>query len=351
MWKQYSFIEHRIQGLQDFVDYIFLEVLFHAPEHRAEELIAVVDEPTKNFFVEMKGCKFYEQLSKLYDKCKSLDDGKINFLRTAYSNNNQIERLCRKEIKPLRFKDLQKVYKDDEDWKSLLNSLKNFCNDLYTEFVNLKAFQDRYGTMGEYYKTLVKNDSICHCCGIGSILTEDNVPRDAFDHYLPKALYPFVSLNFHNLIPTCYHCNSSYKRESDTLFVERGRKETQVKAFVPFSNGEESFYKIYVNVEMITCYKREDTKIEDINVICSCPEYPEECDNWMRVYKIKERYTSYCHRLENLCLINDIIELSFSNPDYAKMEIQKMERNLNIHGNFLLAPFARAVFQSLGKAI
>lgn len=102
---------------------------------------------------------------------------------------------------------------------------------------------------------------------------------------------------------------------------------------------------------MTTCYKREETKIEDINVICSCPEYPEECDNWMRVYKIKERYTSYCHNLESLCLINDIIEMSLLNPDRARMEIQKMERNLNIHENFLLAPFARAVFKSLGQAI
>lgn len=351
MWKQYRYIEHRIQGLQDFVDYIFLEVLFRAPEHPAEELLAVVDEPTKKFLLEVKGYKFYEQLSLLYDGCKSLDDGKVNFLRTAYSNNNQIERLCRKEIKPFRFEDLLKVYKDDEDWKALLNSLKKFCNDLYTEYVNLKAFQDRYGTLSEYYKTLVKNDSICHCCGIGSILTEDNDPRDAFDHYLPKALYPFVSLNFHNLVPTCYHCNSSYKRESDTLFVKRGRKETQVKAFIPFLKGEASSYEIYVNVEMITHYKREETKKEDINVICSCPEYPEECDNWMRVYQIKERYTSYCHKQENLSLINDIIELSLSNPDFAKMEIQKMERNLNIHEYFLLAPFVRAVFKSLGKAI
>ena len=102
---------------------------------------------------------------------------------------------------------------------------------------------------------------------------------------------------------------------------------------------------------MITHYKREETKKEDINVICSCPEYPEECDNWMRVYQIKERYTSYCHMQENLSLINDIIELSLSNPDFAKMEIQKMERNLNIHEYFLLAPFVRAVFKSLGKAI
>lgn len=351
MWKQYNYIEHRIQGLQNFVDYLFQDVLFHAPEHQAEDLMEVVDNPTQKLLGEVKKYKFYEQLSKLYDGCKTLDEVKVHSLRMAYRNNNQIEGLCRGEVKPFRFKDLQKEHADDEDWKALLKSLKNFCNDFYTEHINLKAFQDRYGSMSEYYNTLVKNDSMCHCCGIEHVLTEDNIPRDAFDHYLPKSLYPFASLNFHNLVPTCYHCNSSYKMESDTLFVKQGRKETQVKAFVPFLNGDAPSYEIYVNVEMTTRYKREETKIEDINVICSCPEYPEECDNWMRIYKIKERYSSYCHRLENLCLINDMIELSFSDPTYAKMEIEKMERNLNIHENFLLTPFVRAVFKSLGKAI
>lgn len=351
MWKQYNYITHRIQGLQDFVGYLFQDVLFHAPEHQDEDLMVVVDKSTKSLLEKVKGCKFYEQLNNLYEGFKTLDEDKINYLRTAFSNNNQIERLCRKEIKPFRFKDLLNEYEDDEDWKIFLNSLKSFCNDFYEEHINLVPIQEKYGTIGEYYNVLVRNDSKCHCCGIGDILTEDNIPRDPFDHYLPKSIYPFVSLNFHNLVPACPHCNNAYKKAIDTLFVKRGRTETQVRAFVPFLNKGESSYEIYVNVELTSYYKRDETKVEDINVICSCPEYPEECDTWMRVYKIKEQYTSFCHRLENLSLINDIIDQSLLNPDYAKMGIQIMERNLNIHGNFLLVPFVRAVFKSLGKAI
>lgn len=351
MWKQYSYIEHRIQGLQDFVSYLFLEVLFHAPEHPDEDLMAVVDETTKKLLDEVRKCKFYEQLNELYEEFKALDEDKICCLRTAFSNNNQIERLCRKKVKPFRFKDLQNAYKGDGDWKAFLVSLKSFCNDFYTAHINLKAFQDRYGTMNDYYKALIRNESVCHGCGIGNVLTEDNSPRDAFDHYLPKAIYPFVSLNFHNLVPVCPHCNSAYKREADTLFEKKGKNERQVKAFLPFKGEADSLYQIEVDVELVTCYKKENTKVDDIVVTCRCSGYEEEVQTWQRIYKIEERYRAYCHRDETICLVNDMIDQNIIIPGNAKTEMQKMERLANINGNFLVASFAKAVFRSLGITI
>lgn len=351
MWKQYNYIEHSIQGMQDFVTYLFLDVLFRAPEYPNSDLMDVVNDSTKALLQKVKDFKFYEQFKTLFEDMKTFDKERIDKLRTAFELNNQIERLCRNEIVPFRFKDLQKEYKADTVWNEFLSRLKTFCNDLYEKHIKLSAFQEKFGTLGDYYKALVRNDSTCHCCGIGEILTEDNTPRDPFDHYLPKGIYPFVSLNFHNLVPACPHCNSSYKKEADTLFVKQGRTEKQVKAFSPFANEEDSSCNIHVEIEMLSSYKMEKTKFEDINVICSCPEHKEECENWMRIYKIKEQYTSFCHRLDNLCLINDMIIQNFSSPDYARNEIQKMERNLNIHRYFLLAPFARAVFKSLDLVV
>lgn len=349
MWKQYNYIEHRIQGLQNFVDYLFQDVLFHAPEHQAEDLMEVVDNPTQKLLGEVKKYKFYEQLSKLYDGCKTLDEVKVHSLRMAYRNNNQIEGLCRGEVKPFRFKDLQKEHENDEDWKALLKSLKDFCNDFYTEHVNLKAFQDRYGSMSEYYNTLVKNDSMCHCCGIEHVLTEDNTPRDAFDHYLPKALYPFVSMNFHNLVPTCPHCNSAYKRETDTLFVKQGNSERQVKAFLPFEE-EGQQYDIWVKITLAKHYDKDHFRDCGMQMSFTCEGKEEEVGTWLRIYKIEEQYTSFCYSMQMQAIISDLLSTN-DNPAYVDMQIKKMENLSGIGSYFLQASYAKAVVKSLSKPI
>lgn len=73
MWKQYSYIAHRIQGLQDWVNYLFLDVLFHVHDDFREDLMKVVDIPTQKLLDETKDTKFYNQLVALYKRCQKLD--------------------------------------------------------------------------------------------------------------------------------------------------------------------------------------------------------------------------------------------------------------------------------------
>ena len=37
--------------------------------------------------------------------------------------------------------------------------------------------------------------------------------KSAFDHFFPRSRYPFLSLSLYNLIPSCYRCNSQFKRD------------------------------------------------------------------------------------------------------------------------------------------
>lgn len=37
--------------------------------------------------------------------------------------------------------------------------------------------------------------------------------KSAFDHFFPRGRYPFLSLSLYNLIPSCYRCNSQFKRD------------------------------------------------------------------------------------------------------------------------------------------
>lgn len=55
----------------------------------------------------------------------------------------------------------------------------------------------------------------CNTDKINIVNTAKNYNEFDFDHYYPKAKYPFLSMSLFNLIPTCEHCNRKYKRDKD----------------------------------------------------------------------------------------------------------------------------------------
>lgn len=350
MWKQYLYIEHNIQKVESFVSYIFQDIMFHAYEHKGDKLADVINEDTKKLLEEVKDCKIETQLKTLYDLFKKLDEEQVKALQIAFVNNNQIDKICNKELEPFRFKDLKKKFKGNQVWKDILEELKKFCTDMYTEHIKLKPFEARYGTMKAYYDSLVKNDSMCHCCGIDTILTEDNTPRDAFDHYLAKSIYPFISLNFHNLIPTCPHCNSSYKKEKDTLYEEKGKTEKRVKAFQPFRTGPEE-NQITVKIKFSKSYDKDKVKDCGLVITFSCVGKEEELKNWQRMYGIQEQYKKYCYSQAILDIANQLVLKGISNPEYLKLRIKEMETLNSVNGYFLQAAFTKAVCESLGIKI
>ncbi|MFB2553388.1 HNH endonuclease [Ensifer soli] len=101
--------------------------------------------------------------------------------------------------------------------------------------INLENHVDRTVQLG-----------ICPFCGIGSIKRAHFKEREAYDHYLPKSIYPFNSINFRNLAPACHECNSSYKLTKDPAHSGVGRR----KAFYPYS---ESSYLIELDMTLQHC--------------------------------------------------------------------------------------------------
>lgn len=209
MLRKYVYVNHKIQEIEKFIAFIFQEIMFQAPCHPGDEILNIANGKYQLILKRIIRLKIGKQLKELYSLFQVLSPGQISMLQTAFENNNRIGDLCSNLVHPIRYGDLQNAFLD-ANWQNLLKLLKQFLNDFYDKYLDLKAFQDNFGTLNAYYKELVQNDSVCHCCGIGAILTKDNFKRDAFDHYLPKGIYPFVSLNFQNLVPTCYHCNTSY---------------------------------------------------------------------------------------------------------------------------------------------
>ena len=131
----------------------------------------------------------------------------------------------------------------------------------------------------------------CPFCGIGDIKGGNHSKREAYDHYLPKALYPFNSINFHNLAPACHECNSTYKLSKDPIQSGALRR----KAFNPFASVD------HVIQLQITLQHANIDALEPADIIIQFgPDtLEEELETWKDLYGIEERYKA------KVCAEND----------------------------------------------
>lgn len=66
-------------------------------------------------------------------------------------------------------------------------------------------------------------DALCPFCGC-EYFDAPTAPREALDHYLAVALYPFAGANLRNLVPMGPKCNSKYKLAQDILRSPSGQR-------------------------------------------------------------------------------------------------------------------------------
>lgn len=94
----------------------------------------------------------------------------------------------------------------------------------------------------------IKGRNTCTYCNRQYTITieEDGkfITRPQFDHWLPKSVFPLLSLSFYNLIPSCSICNSSAKGEQIFSFkklihpYKRSSPETDFRfSYLPDGEG------------------------------------------------------------------------------------------------------------------
>ena len=195
---------------------------------------------------------------------------------------------------------------------------------------------------------ILNDEHKCPFCGINDIKGQYHSKREAYDHFLPKDIYPFNSINFNNLAPMCHTCNSSYKLKNDPLHKKDGI--TKRKAFYPFDKVTNPNIQIRINLlsKNIATLVPEDIQLELTNA-----GYEEEIDSWREVFKIDERYKAKCLEKEygkywyeqaaeeyN----NAVLELggSFTKHQWLQYQINAAKRQLYANGNFIKAEFLEA---------
>lgn len=98
-----------------------------------------------------------------------------------------------------------------DDRKILSGAIKNLLT--YESFYDGLGIEiDQKMMQWNRQKLLVENNAkICPYCGRQYITSWQEKTTASCDHYYPKELYPLLSINMYNLVPSCYVCNSVLK--------------------------------------------------------------------------------------------------------------------------------------------
>ncbi|MGB3463565.1 MAG: hypothetical protein WBA33_16525 [Rhodanobacter lindaniclasticus] len=290
----YTYVPHSMEKMQGFIDFIFLDVWCKAPGagpfglhlfNANPELQEVV---TAFHYSDAQGANFFNgHVQNIHGLFAALSPAQIVQLQAWYHGNNNLEQTCANNpASPLaRYADLDALTPE------LGQQLATFFKGLYSQsLLGLKALRDKIGEIDDHYKTFRRSNRSDRCpfCGLSDLLGPDHGPREAYDHYLPKALYPFNSINFHNLLPTCHHCNSSYKGGKDPAYSHKDIEGPQArrKLFYPFS-PQPWHVKVQVSLQPGA---HEYLQPDDITLGFGPPELAEQIDTWKDVYGIEERY-------------------------------------------------------------
>lgn len=236
------------------------------------------------------GDRFSSQVQAIYLSFSQLERREIAQFKRWYQGNNDLEKVCANDpaVHLARYSDIAVKY------KNIADQLSTFFKGLYSQsLLDLAALRAKIGDIEDHYQTFVATNKAGKCpfCGIGDIKGEHHSKREAYDHYLPKALYPFNSINFRNLAPACHECNSTYKLSKDPVHNLAGRR----KAFYPFAAAAQ-IIEIQVALQHSDI---ENLKPIDIQMQFGPEAITEEIETWKEVYGIEERYKA------KLCGQND----------------------------------------------
>lgn len=292
-----------MERMQSFVNFIFYQVwcrapkvgpfdfsLFDANPLLKEVITSFASDRTKT------GDQFLCQIEAIYQSFAKLSRSEVAQFKRWYHGNNDLEKICINDttISLARYEDI--AIKHEE----LADQLGIFFKSLYSKSVlNLAALRQKIGDIDDHYQKFVQINKAGKCpfCGINDLMGEYHSNREAYDHYLPKALYPFNSINFRNLVPACHQCNSSYKTSKDPAYIlkDPARASRRRAFFYPYKVAAYS-----IELQIVLRHSDINNLTSNDILLQFGPAFiAEEIETWKEVYGIEERYKA------KLCGEND----------------------------------------------
>jgi hypothetical protein len=344
----YTYVPHQMEKMQTFIDFIFHEVWCKAPTSgpfglNLFDANAELREVMEAFYYsDAQGADFfYGHVGRIYGLFSALTAVQINQFQQWYQGNNDLEKVCANDPAThlARYADIAVNHKD------LAAQLGTFFKGLYSQsLLDLAALRAKIGDIDDHYQTFVATNKAGKCpfCGIGDIKGEHHSKREAYDHYLPKALYPFNSINFRNLAPACHECNSTYKLSKDPAHNPAGRR----KAFNPYAPAGHN-----VQIQVTLQHADIDKMVPaDITMQFGSAALAEELDTWQDVYCIAERYKAkLCGENDGKYWLTQVLDecraYDKQPADILAMRTQQAQNRPYADCNFLRTPFLEACQQ------
>lgn len=311
MLRTYTPIAHPINSLHEMLKHLVCEVWCKASA--GKNCIDLFEDDFKELYEHLDWLK--KETDSIYEKSKKLTDDERKIIIEAFDFNNDIEGLCNGNVTSIELGKLPKVFR--EEVKTLLESF-------YSRLLDIKQVP---GEKLDYYNKLVKanNFNTCPVCGLANIEPPDSKYIEDYDHFFPKAHYPFVAVNFKNLVPTCDKCNKKHKGSNKPL-------DKNGKAYYPFESGRQP---IQVKIQLNEIDFDNDEKLNET------PKFNFSGDNeknetWNWLYNIEDRYTA------------DIKRFSYSWLRRLKQEVAfNPSKTLQEQIDFNISNFKRDEFDEL----
>lgn len=177
------------------------------------------------------------------------------------------------------------------------------------------------------------------------------------DHILPQSNYHFLSLCLYNLVPSCYACNSKFKKAREFDEIENLNIK-DLKYIIPsstkFSFDKDFNFRVLYNK---TANINSITKIEDYRLDYLITKNKELIEKYLEMFKIFGRYLF--HKDEILKLIENKIKYTDSKIksiskliNVSESEIKKDIFGVELfdenHSNKPLIKFKRDIAKSIG---
>lgn len=190
---------------------------------------------------------------------------------------------------------------------------------------------------------LANSGEMCPYCNIHylekKIYINNNSNRAFhFDHFFPKSKYPFLGLNYNNLIPTCSVCNSTYKKQADP-------SDNNVILPYPYSTDiptlSDSYNFVFTNIrnnffEIDVVNIQYDDRINNANDKFKITERIDSLfDSWEGHYEFCLNYLEGYYDEEAYYFYNEIITEDIRSTPLSKF---KQDTLLQIHDFLTITP-------------
>jgi hypothetical protein len=236
------------------------------------------------------GTQIKNKFNAIYTKYKSLaDPAERARIIDAFTNNNQIESLCRNQagLTCIPLANLHESIRDEIDQAFLY---------LYESALEYHGFTSHVAdTIKDATDRFIRacGMQICPTCGLEGYLNLEGQSRIALDHWLCKDIYPVNAVNFWNLFPLGDKCNGRPAKGTKNILIDE--HGDRIVAFYAYQNHHA------VNVSFSYNNEPSINPLVDadwnLNIVPNDVNEQLLFDSWESIFNIRQRYKAYFRKI------------------------------------------------------